>query len=371
MANKFRSFLALLGISIGTAAVVGLLYSGLLATDYALSQISAMGTQMVAVSIPQSSKAGFTSFQLKGLATRHRKLEAIVPMKYLYASFKISQASQNASLLEVVPELAKVMSLRLQEGRFLHKADTAHSVCVLGYNVAKKYRSLGVYDLIGSNLYFGNGACLVVGVLTSTPTNFYLPTAIDDAVITKISDVEFNVKDLLLYFRAGVDVMRDSSYALADLHSILSGVQFFDRTPGFLLEHMKREKSNMNWLLGIIGGISLLVGGIGIMNIMLVSVVERRQEIGIRLAIGAKSADILHMFVMESCVLCLVGGLIGLFLGVSLSFLMAFFSDWGYHFYLWPLILGFMISAITGIFFGYYPALRASRLEPVYCLRGI
>ena len=133
---------------------------------------------------------------------------------------------------------------------------------------------------------------------------------------------------------------------------------------------MRKQEGIFTLLLGFIGGISLLVGGIGVMNIMLVSVTERRREIGIRKAIGAKRRDIQSLFLSEAIILAIFGGICGVAIGTILSFAIAYFSNWSFHFLLWPPVIGFIVSAATGIFFGFYPAHRASLLDPITALRS-
>ena len=119
----------------------------------------------------------------------------------------------------------------------------------------------------------------------------------------------------------------------------------------------------------MIGGISLIVGGIGVMNVMLVSVVERKREIGIRMAVGAKRKDIRMLFLIESITLAVLGGFMGIILGVFTSYIIAVFSGWGFALFLLPPILGFIVSVATGVFFGFYPAYSASKLDPIQTLR--
>ena len=129
-----------------------------------------------------------------------------------------------------------------------------------------------------------------------------------------------------------------------------------------------KQRATYTWLLVAIGSISLVVGGIGVMNIMLVSVVERRREIGIRMAIGARQIDVLRMFLIESIMLTLFGGFLGVVVGVLASYVLSVMTHWEFYLYWLPIILGFVVSVIVGILSGFYPAWRASRLDPIVCL---
>ena len=371
MAHKFRSMLSILGIAVGTAAVVGILYSGLLASEHAMQQIRAMGTQMVAVSIDHSSKEGFSSSQMQELELRHKVINAVIPIRYHRVEARLDQASDDVTVVESLAGLSKIIKLDLKIGRFLHAADVPGHTCVIGSNIEHAYNKKGVVTIIGKKLYYDYGSCLVTGILQKVADNFFMPVDFNSSVVTIIPQPYDAVRDVMIHFGNDFDVMNVSSYVLADLHTMLPDTQFFERTPGFLINHIKNEQANMNLLLGVIGGISLLVGGIGIMNIMLVSVVERRQEIGVRLAIGAKTRDIQEMFLMESITICIIGGLIGVIAGVFLSYIYSIYSAWAFYIYYWPLILAFIVSAVVGIFFGYYPAKRAALVDPVFCLRNL
>ena len=142
------------------------------------------------------------------------------------------------------------------------------------------------------------------------------------------------------------------------------------RSPEQIIKSMQKQQSTFTVLLGVIGGISLLVGGIGVMNIMLVSVVERHREIGIRRAIGARQSNIKWLFLTESITLSLFGGVMGVIIGILTSFVIAHLFHWQFFFFATPAVIGFAVSVFVGVFFGYYPAHRASKLDPILLLRG-
>ena len=145
--------------------------------------------------------------------------------------------------------------------------------------------------------------------------------------------------------------------------------QYYFQSARKLVLSMVNQKKILTLMLGLIGSISLLVGGIGIMNVMLVSMVERRSEIGLRKAIGAKNKDIQILFLIESIILSLMGGILGIILGVLVTSLIALFAKWTFQFLLLPIFVGFFISVMVGIFFGFYPAYQAAQLQPIQTLR--
>ncbi|MFZ4077227.1 MAG: ABC transporter permease, partial [Legionellaceae bacterium] len=149
------------------------------------------------------------------------------------------------------------------------------------------------------------------------------------------------------------------------------GLGIFSRSAKEIILSMERQGHTFTLLLTTIGAISLIVGGIGIMNVMLVSLSERKQEIGIRKAIGATNQDIQHLFLIEATLLSCVGGLLGVFVGVAVTAGVAFVNHWNFTLFLSPLCSGFGVSVLTGLFFGFYPARRAAKLDTVISLRGI
>ena len=178
------------------------------------------------------------------------------------------------------------------------------------------------------------------------------------------------INDILFRVDKGSNLKQIQDSITGKLKILLPNKRFMFRSPKQIIDIMSKQRKTFTWLLGMIGGISLLVGGIGVMNIMLVSVIERRREIGIRMAIGARRADIRWMFLIESVTLTLFGGFLGVTLGILVSVILAEVADWGFVFFILPPTLGFLVSVLVGILSGFYPAYRASRLDPIETLHG-
>lgn len=369
-ANKFRTFLSMLGVAVGAGAVVGLLYSGMLASENSLKQIRSMGSRFVSLNLVGSETNGFLSADLAKILHRHDRIQTIVPMQNTAESILVAGHKLSTTLFATSPGFAEIIKLKLARGRFVHNADSPATTCVVGAKLAAKIAKFGVLNSVNKNIYINGSACLVVGELASMPANFFLPMDINDAVITGISPHSLDIKNLLVQFKTEADVISQSGYVIADLRAQVPGGHFFERTPNFLLDHIKSEQRNRQLLLAVIAGISLIVGGIGIMNIMLVSVAERRLEIGLRLAVGATKQDILYLFVAEASLISIIGGCIGVLFALILSYVMTLFSDWTFQVFYWPVLLGLGVSSLLGVFFGYYPASKAAALDPIVCIRG-
>ena len=173
---------------------------------------------------------------------------------------------------------------------------------------------------------------------------------------------------ITLYHKEQLQSTQDAIEAYLKKHTLHKNISF--RSPKTLIDSAKKSTQTMNILLIMIGSISLLVGGIGVMNIMLVSVSERHQEIGIRLAIGARKKDIQLQFLIEAVCLSLLGGIMGMIIGVAITYIVAWHFKWAFMIYLLPILLGVGVAVALGIFFGFYPAKLASKLDPIQTLRS-
>ena len=365
LANKLRAFLAILGVLIGSGSVVALLYSSQLATNSVIAKISELGTNIISVTLLGSmQKDKIMYYDIDQLMSGIDGLNSYSPIASSYDSISYMGQPLNSSIVGTSESLKDIAKLTLLDGRFISNFDK-DEFCVIGENIAKKTKK-GKF-IIGDQLKYGSRYCTVIGVLEKARSNFFIPIDFNNAIFMNISVMqkysnESSVRDIIASINSGISISNVQQQMQNMITKDFPKSRTYFRNPNELIKQIEYQKRHLTILLGVIGGISLVVGGIGIMNIMLVSVVERKREIGIRLAVGAHIKDIRKMFLAESIVLSFFGGGLGVVIGI--------FSKWPFDIVIFPIILGFSIAVLVGVFFGYYPAVKASRLKPVDALRS-
>ncbi len=378
---KLRSALTLLGILVGTASVVALVSSGHLATEHALAQLKTLGTELLAVTIENEATAPInpmeklTLTQVNTIRKSNPALQLSAPYAIDYSPISYLGKSINGSVIGATETLADILKLTLAKGRFIYELDKEQYFAVLGSEIAKAIAEQGVHNPIGSQIRVGNYFFTVVGIANPTEDNMFMYSQLNRAVIVPIqASLTLNqytqIRNILFKLLADSNIDQVQQSIEQALKKASPNAKPFFRSAKQLIESMQKQRATFTLMLGAIGGIALIVGGIGVMNIMLVSVIERRREIGIRMAVGAKRRDIQRMFLTEAIVLTLAGGLIGILFGVAASFIIAVASKWTFHFYTFPVLIGFVVSVLVGIFFGYYPAYKAAQLDPIKTLQS-
>lgn len=379
--GKLRSGLTLLGVLIGTASVVALVSSGQLATQHALAQFKTLGTDLLAVSINSSAPSDSSNQQRLNLDDMIKikkstpAISAIAPYTNYYGSMSYNGSPLEGSVLGATQDLADIVKIELVDGRFISTLDSTFNFCVIGDGIASKMRSAGAFNPIGKQILVGRKMFTVVGIAKPWPQNMFMFADIDNSLIIPIESSFIlskyaQIQNIIFKLTPDADIDATQAKISQTINSILPQQQLYYRSAKQLIESMAKQRQTLTLLLALIGGISLVVGGIGVMNIMLVSVTERRKEIGIRLAIGATGKDIGWMFVMEAIVLTVIGGLLGIIIGVIISFVAAKLSGWEFHIFVLPPLVGFLVSALVGVISGFYPAFKASRLDPIQTLRS-
>ncbi|MCI6588082.1 MAG: ABC transporter permease [Clostridiales bacterium] len=377
--NKVRSFLTMLGVIIGVMSVTVLMAIGQGTTSSVTDSISSMGTNMISVTI-QTRRFGFgmnkSSRSSSAKGTVILKAEDVLALKdneYIqYVSptvsgsltVKAGSTNTTASIMGVYPDYANIVSTELASGRYIIDADVENrsAVCVIGPDLAEDL--FGNTNVVGNTLHVNGRMFKIVGVLEGTSSTLVLPFTLAQRMLEATSITSFYVSatDSTVVSAAQTAVERflykkyqdDSTYSIMNQEEMLAA--------------MEETAGTLSLMLGGIAGISLLVGGIGIMNIMLVSVTERTREIGIRKAIGAKRRNILLQFLIESVVLSGMGGLLGLMLGYGLMHLLESYMGMSVTASAGVAQLAMGFSMFVGVVFGLYPANKASKLKPIDAL---
>ena len=388
--NKVRAFLTMLGVIIGVMSVIVLIAIGQGTTASVTESIASMGTNLLTVSIQtrrvgMGMPGGFGGGSSSGKGTVILTLDDILALEddasircvspTTSGSLTVKAGSTNttATVMGVLPAYAQIVNQGVQSGRYIIDADVDNrsAVCVIGPDLADDL--FGNTNVVGNTLHIDGRKFKIVGVLESKGTSMggssddrlILPFTLAQRMLdsTTIASIYISAVD-----SASVDAAQEvverflyKKYQNDSTYSVMNQTQ--------MLETANETASTLSLMLGGIAGISLLVGGIGIMNIMLVSVTERTKEIGVRLAIGATEREVLLQFLVESIMLACFGGLLGVILAFGASVLLTHFMGVPFIFSPGINVLAFCFAAFIGIIFGYFPARRAAQLDPIEAVR--
>jgi putative ABC transport system permease protein len=394
MVNRARSGLTMLGIIIGVAAVIAMVGVGAGATARIQDQIQSIGSNLIIVLPGSISSNGvrlgsgavvtLTQDDAKAIAAECPSVAAVVPTVRGAVQVVFGNNNWATNAQGVTPDYLTIRDASMMYGQFFttQDVDAAAKSAVLGETVAQNL--FGDNDPTGQVVIIKNVPFTVAGVLSpkgQSPTGqdqddvILLPISTAMQKVLGANQANAGAVGNLMVEAIGPQAMdqaiQEMTALLRERHRILPGTAD-DFTVRNLTEVYAAQETSaqvMSILLGAIASVSLIVGGIGIMNIMLVSVTERTREIGLRLAVGARTRDILSQFLVEAVTLSVLGGIIGIIVGLTASLLISHFAQWATQVSLMSILMAFAFSALVGVFFGFYPARKAAFLDPIQALR--
>lgn len=390
-ANKMRSFLTMLGIIIGVASVIAMLAIGQGSKMSIQKNISEMGSNMIMIRPGQDKGPGgarqdassMQTLKLKDYETlceQAKYLAAISPSVNASGQFINGNNNTPSTIYGISPDYMEIRRLKVKDGEMFSEEDIKSSakVCLIGKTVADNLFPNGE-DPVGRVIRYNKIPFRIVGVLEAKGYNSFGMDQ-DDMVLAPYTTVMKRI--LSVNYLQGVNAsaltedmtdlaIEEVTNILRECHKLNTNDEddFTIRSQQEMAAMMNSTSDTMTILLLVVACISLIVGGIGIMNIMYVSVTERTKEIGLRMSVGARGIDILDQFLIESVLLSVTGGMIGVLFGIGAAIGINIFAHWPIQIQPWSVLLSFAVCSATGIFFGWYPAKKAAGLDPIEALR--
>ncbi len=384
--NLTRAFLTVLGVVIGVAAVITMVTLGRGATETVKAQISSMGSNLLVLRAGQGWGGGgaplFSTADVRAIEGQIAGIKSVAPLARGGASAVVLENARVTDIQGTTPEYFGIANWKLSEGRFFDQADLTDGapVCVIGETIRREL--FGKQEAVGSKIRLKTTSVLVIGV-TAPKGQAGWGDDLDDNIIMPITTLRRrieakasnqNIDQVMISGEDGYPseaIVSDVSTLMRERRGLKGNAQnnFSVSDTRQIAEAVSSSTAVMTSLLGAVAGVSLLVGGIGIMNIMLVSVTERTREIGIRLAIGARAREVLLQFLVEAVTLSCVGGAVGITLAYGLCSTLAKVVGAPFLFDPKINIIAFVFSAAIGIIFGFMPARRAAGLDPIEALR--
>jgi putative ABC transport system permease protein len=395
-ANKMRSFLTALGIIIGVASVITMLAIGQGSKRSIQANIAEMGSNMIMIHPGADMRGGVrqdpSAMQTLKLADYQSLkdecsyIKGISPVVSTSGQFIYGNNNTQSTIYGVNQEYLDIRQLSISDGEVFtdQELKTSAKVCILGKTVVDylfpdgsdpvgkvvrfnsiPFRVIGVLKKKGYNSMGMDQDNLVIAPYTTVMKRILAQTYLSEIQASAITEdvTEKATEEMTQILRRNHKLKSATDEAEADADD------FNIRSQEELSTMMNSTTNMMTILLGCVAGISLIVGGIGIMNIMYVSVTERTREIGLRMSVGARGIDILNQFLIEAILLSVTGGIIGVALGIGASFAVKMLAHWPIYIEIWTIVMSFAVCTFTGVFFGWYPAKKAARLDPIEAIR--
>ncbi|MGU9825491.1 ABC transporter permease [Pseudomonas sp. ADAK22] len=372
-----RSVLALLGIVIGSSSVVALINIGHNAAVDAAMIFKDMGTDTLVAQFPpkgNSSAPMRASLDLEAVRDSVPGIAHIGALSVFGGPIVFHGRTANANLVGTTADIKDAMRLVVRDGRFLSPFDASETYAVIGDQLAQALGIPGDPLKPGDRIRINDYLFLVVGILHNQARAMLMPVQANESLFIPAEGMRRiyptpQIGNVIIRATPGQDMERIARDASSALKRQLTDHDVDIQVPQQMIDGMTRQSRTFAYLLLALGAISLVGGGVGVMNVMLMNVSERRREIGIRMALGARQRDIRNLFLLEAVTLTAVGALCGAVLGMSAAWLYAWLSGWAFALAAAALPLGVGSTLLVGLFFGIYPAVSASRLQPVEALR--
>ncbi|MBK3508979.1 ABC transporter permease [Pseudomonas sp. MF6747] len=372
-----RSVLALLGIVIGSSSVVALINIGHNAAVDAAMIFKDMGTDTLVAQFPpkgNSSAPMRASLDLEAVRDTVPGIAHIGALSVFGGPIVFHGRTANANLVGTTADIKDAMRLVVRDGRFLSPFDASETYAVIGDQLAQALGMPGDPLKPGDRIRINDYLFLVVGILHNQARAMLMPVQANESLFIPAEGMRRiyptpQIGNVIIRATPGQDMERIARDASSALKRQLTDHDVDIQVPQQMIDGMTRQSRTFAYLLLALGAISLVGGGVGVMNVMLMNVSERRREIGIRMALGARQRDIRNLFLLEAVTLTAVGALCGAVLGMGAAWLYAWLSGWAFALAAAALPLGVGSTLLVGLFFGIYPAVSASRLQPVEALR--
>lgn len=376
-AYPLRACLSLLGILFGTGSIVALIAASSMASHKALAQFTNLGADITVVNLFDRNKDSMptTLEHIQTLQATLARVTSAAPYMPAPGNAYVNGIKLTHQVVAATPALFPIMNIEIERGRYLTPLDAESSFALIGHDLAEQLKQQGIFSPIGEQVEIQNTLFTIAGVLAPWKSHPFFCCEVDKSVIIPFEQVglfsdQADVKSVILKLSTTKNIHETINAIHQSLYQIKPDKRTFVRSAQQIIESRAEQTKIFRWLLFAVGGIALLVGGIGIMNMMLVSVTLRRQEIGLRKALGARRRDIALLFLTESVLMTAAGCILGVLAGAGVAYVFSRVLNWTFLLPLNAVFIAMGTALLIGIGFGCWPAMRAAKLDPIQALRS-